>query len=352
MLLKKIQAVMIISAAVWFMLSFSPGVNAEENGKSFFQSGYIFDPTPSMPMNHASTVALMPDGDILCAWYAGSAEGARDVKIYAARLDAETGSWSTPRVIADTPGRSEGNPVLFVDDGSRVWLYFVTIHGVGWQMAKMKYSVSKDCGRTFGPATLFRKNYGWMPRNHIIRLQSGSLLMPLYHERKGYSFFMRSTDGGASWHEAGRILTRPGNLQPAVVELEDGAVMALMRTWGKNGRTWKAESLDQGMTWSPAQEISIPNPRSALDMIMLESGSIVIAFNNSESKRTPLTVALSKDGGKSWPWMRDLENGEGRFSYPSLMQDSNGIIHVTYTYKRDTIKHAAFNENWIKGCEN
>jgi len=318
---------------------------------------YIFDPCPAMPMNHASTIAEMPDRDILCAWYAGTEEGARDVKIYASRLDKNTGRWSEPRVIADTPDRSEGNPVLFVSEGSggdddgdneEVWLYFVTIHGLGWQMARMKYAVSQDKGRTFGPPTLFRKNYGWMPRNHILRLKNGTLIMPLYHESKRYSFFMRSTDKGQTWQDAGSIVSHPGNLQPAIAELDDGTIIALMRTWGRRGKIWQAKSHDQGITWSEPKELALPNPRSAIDMIRLKNGHLVLAFNNSETKRTPLTIALSENDGETWPYLRDIEVSEGRFSYPSLIQDSDGLIHITYTYKRQTIKHAAFPENWIR----
>jgi predicted neuraminidase len=317
----------------------------------FFHAEYIFDPCPAMPMNHASTIAEMPDRDLLCAWYAGSEEGARDVKIYASRLDKNTGRWSQPKVIADTPDRSEGNPVLFVDedgDGEKVWLYFVTIHGFGWQMAKMKYAISEDGGRTFGPPALFRKNYGWMSRNHILRLSNGNLIMPLYHESLRYSFFMRSTDKGRTWQEAGKIISRPGNEQPALVELDDGGIMALMRTWGRNGNIWQAESHDEGITWSDAQKMIFPNPSSAIDMIRLGNGHLVLAFNNSGKKRTPLTIALSEDQGKTWPYLRNLEVSEGRFSYPSLVQSSDSLIHITYTYKRITIKHAVFSEDWIR----
>jgi predicted neuraminidase len=340
-----------VSSIMLFLFSgmiMSSSGDEKSAARGLFQAEFIFEPCQSLPMNHGSMLAEMPDGDILCAWYAGSEEGARDVKIYAARLAKGSRAWSEPEVIADTADRSEGNPMLFVDDKGKVWLYFVTIHGLGWSMAKMKYAVSEDGGRTFGPVKLFRDNYGWMTRNHILRLESGTLLMPLYHESLRYSFFMRSTDGGETWQKAGRIKSRPGNLQPAIVELDEGTVLALMRTWGNNGKTWRAMSKDEGLTWSEAVEINIKNPRSATDMVRLSNGHLVIAFNNSTDRRTPLTVALSEDEGKTWPYLRDLETDEGRFSYPSLIQASDGMIHITYTYRRITIKHAVFPENWIQ----
>lgn len=35
------------------------------------------------------------------------------------------------------------------------------------------------------------------------------------------------------------------------------------------------------------------------------------------------------------------------YSYPSVLQTSDGYIHVTYTYNRETIKYVKFMESWI-----
>jgi predicted neuraminidase len=313
-----------------------------------FQSELIFPPSPLLPSNHASTLAVMPNGDLLCAWYAGRHEGSRDVKIYASRREATSGRWSSPQVIADTPDRSDGNPVLFADQRGRVWLFFVTIHGLNWQWARIKVQNSDDGGRTWGPARIFRERRGWMTRSHPLELGDGRILLPLYNEVRMRSVFMLSDDDGANFHPAGVIQTQPGNLQPSVVMLSDGSLLALLRHHGKPGRIWQASSTDQGRTWSPAKPTSLPNPDAGLDLVRLPNGHLVLAFNNSPTDRTPLSIALSEDDGRTWPWVRDLETDPGEFSYPSLAATPDGAIHLTYTWKRQSIKYATMTEDWIR----
>ena len=312
-------------------------------------SGPVFSPTPELPSNHGSTIYQLPDGTIMCAWYAGSREAAADVDIYASRW--EGGRWTRPEVIASTPGKPEGNPVLFADDSGRTWLFFVTIHGLGWNWAKIKYRTSEDSGRTWSEVTILRNRRGWMTRNHPITLRDGRLLLPLYSENKWCSEFMASADGGRTWEHLAEVCSRPGNIQAAVVEFEDGELYATMRTGekrGRGGRIWETRSHDGGLTWTPAQKTALPNPNAGTDMIMLQSGRLLLAFNNSDRARTPLSLAVSDDRGRTWQVVKDVETEPGEYSYPSLCQDADGVIHLTYTYRRDTIKHIAFTEEWLQ----
>ena len=316
-----------------------------------FHTELIFAPTPQLPMNHASSVLVLPDGEVLCAWYAGSREGARDVKIYLSRRGAASGRWSVPTVIADTPNRSEGNPVLYLDDQGTLWLYFVTIHGLNWAWAKIKVQSSSDGGTTWSPARILGEpapRRGGMTRSHLLRLSDGLLLLPLYDERRWRSLFLVSDNNGQSWRRTGAIGTRPGNLQPSVVERPDGSLLALMRHHGQPGRIWKSVSADQGQTWTPAELMDLPNPDAGIDLAQLPNGHLVLAFNNSSKRRTPLSVAISEDGGRTWPWIRDLETAPGEYSYPSLAVSTDGAIHLTYTWKRESIKYARMNEEWIR----
>ncbi len=308
-------------------------------------SGFVFEPTLAIPSSHASTVCQAPDGSILCAFYGGSAEAAPDVKIYLARLEA--GKWSAPEAAVDTPGKPEGNPVLFVAPSGKLRLYFVTIHGFGWNWAKIKQTSSADSGRTWGPIETLRDKRGWMIRNHPVVLRDGRLIFPMYSENKWCSEFMVSSDGGESWRFLSETCSRPGNIQAALAELEDGTLYATMRVGGKGGNLWEARSSDRGETWEGPTRMELPNPNAGTDMIVLGSGDLLLAFNNDDRKRTPLSLALSSDEGRTWS-IKDVETGKGEFSYPSLCQASDGVIHLTYTYKRETIKHLAFTEDWLR----
>ena len=61
-------------------------------------------------------------------------------------------------------------------------------------------------------------------------------------------------------------------------------------------------------------------------------------FNRSETERTPLNVAISKDG-RTWQDILVLEKEPGEYSYPAVIQTKDGMVHITYTWKRRRIKH-------------
>ena len=83
---------------------------------------------------------------------------------------------------------------------------------------------------------------------------------------------------------------------------------------------------------------ALPNPNSALDAVMLREGSALLVYNHLKQGRNMLNVALSPDGS-SWKAAVTLENEPGEFSYPAVIQTSDGLVHVTYTWKRQRIKH-------------
>lgn len=334
--------------------------------KGLFHSQEIFASLPELPSCHASTILALPQGELLMAFYAGSVEKAADVSILLCRYTAASANWSHPVVVVDVPEKSLGNPVLHRDRDGTVWLYYLVMQGHKWNHCTIHSVRSVDGGHTWGGDTTFRSALGWTTRNNLIELADGGVLFPLSDNVAGCSVFMRTMDGGRSWRELGRIASEPSNEQPAVVQRSDGSLMAVMRTGGKGGRCWESQSLDGGCTWTPAVPGPFKNPNSAMAMIRLASGSLVAAYNDSDhyQRRTPLRVALSPDEGRSWPYVRTLEDHPGEFtylttrldnsdsvefSYPALVEDNSGMVHATYTNCRVTIKHARFNEAWLRG---
>lgn len=298
---------------------------------------FAFQRDERFPFCHASTLAELPNGNLVCALYAGQYEGSPDSAILLSEFVKDQGKWTSPRVVADTPGLPEGNPVLFLDKNGTLWLFFVTMFGKGWDTCKVKYQRSYDFGKTWQPPVTLRDELGWMTRNKPLILPNGDIILPMYDERDWTSFFLISEDGGETWKPTHKLVAPIGIIQPAIVLVED-ELIAFMRCGGSGGNIWKAVSKDFGRSWSHAQPIPLPNPNSGIDAIAVED-KILLAFNNSPRWRTPLSLAISSDKGESWELLLDVEDEEGEFSYPCLLMTGDGFIHLTYTYKRIAIQH-------------
>ncbi|MCS7119616.1 MAG: sialidase family protein [Nitrososphaerota archaeon] len=340
-----------------------------------FGSELIFE-EGRFPDCHAPTIAQLPGGDLLAAWFAGSREGASDVAIYCSRFSGD--SWSDPEVLADVPGKSDQNPVLFVDPNGVVWLWYVS-HDQGGPSSIIMYKKSFDGGNTWSEDKIFRPRRGLWVRNNPIVLDNGDIVLPIYDSKAkpNCCYVMISEDMGEVWDTYGPVTSVTGCVQGNIVQLSDGSLLMYMRTrshplhgflkatvrrtvqdsTGKiaekkellniGGFIWKSISNDRGRTWSEAVETQFPNPNSGISLIRLKNGHFVLAFNDTHIGRTPLNVAFSIDEGQTWPYERVLEDAFGQFSYPQLLQTDDGIIHIVYTYLRRSIKHCWFNEEWL-----
>jgi len=334
-----------LALAAAMMLTAFAGAGADPNR----QDELIFPPSDRYPAVHASTIVELANGDLLCAWFGGQHEGATDVAVWHSRKASGSNVWTPPAILADDPTRPEANPVLFEDPQGRVWLFYATMYGEGCVTCKVKCQWSDDQGQTWSATRILRDELSWVTRNKPIVLDNGDWLLPIYDERVWTSRIMISTDQGRTWFDSEDIATpgRTGNIQPTLAQLADGSILALMRRGRPPERIWQSRSHDRGRTWSEPVTAELPNPNAATDMVRLANGHLVLALNNSESERTPLTLAVSTDEGETWAHVRDLEATPGRFSYPAIIQARDGAIHVTYSHRGTTIKHVALNEEWI-----
>jgi predicted neuraminidase len=338
----------LLCAAFLFCLS----IHALAAEKPVYRDGLIFPIGGAVFKScHGSTLIELPNGDILAAWYGGDYERAHNVRLYAARMNKGTGEWTAPWVIQETPGLSEGNPVLWLGpDNKTVWLFFVTIMKETWNDARMFYKKSTDEGKTWGDTVTLIEKLGWMTRNKPLVLKTGDILLPIYNETMFYSQFLISTDGGAKWEWSAPLRAPGGIIQPSAVQISDGSLLTVMRTGSGNGLAWWARSKSDGRKWTKPFTTDTKNPQSAADMVKLPNGHLALVYNDSSKERNPLTVAISTDDGKTWSIKRDIENApNGSFGYPAVIATADGMMHVTYSYSRDSIKYAAFNEAWAVG---
>lgn len=109
----------------------------------------------------------------------------------------------------------------------------------------------------------------------------------------------------------------------------------------------QSESSDGGLSWNPAAPTELRNPDAGIAMTRLRNGHLVLVFNDSETARTPLSIARSLDEAKTWESPLILESNPGEYSYPCVIQDSSGRLHITYTFRRYSIKHVELDENWL-----
>ncbi len=298
---------------------------------------FIFETAPFASC-HASTIVETAAGDLAAAWFGGTKEGARDVAIWGARKSH--GAWSTPAELLRERDVPVWNPVLFGSRDGTLWLsYKFGPSPSQWTGAMLS---SRDEGRTWSaPFRLPAGLYGPI-KNKPLVLADGTIVAGASVESyQAWSCWVeRSRDDGRSWTRHGPVVF-PGEpygiIQPAIVRTRHGLRM-FVRSTRRIGRVCYADSADGGLTWSDARTTPLPNPNAGIDAVDLRDGRIVLVYNHSEQSRTPLNVAVSPDG-ETWNSFLVLESEPGEYSYPAMIQSRDGSVHITYTWKRQRIKH-------------
>ncbi len=304
----------------------------------------------------------LKNGDLYLVYYGGSGEYAVDTGVFGSRLRAGTSQWSPPERIAHDPFRSVGNAVVWESPDGIVWLFYVVRYGDTWSTSRVQVKVSRDGAASWSDASLLVLDEGTLVRNRPVTLASGDFLLPLYHETgydpemtgsDSYSFFLRRSHRDGTWSKTGPIRSPRGNIQPAVVELEGNHLVAYCRRGGDykpetQGYIVRSESRDGGLTWSEGKDSSFPNPNAAVDFLKLRSGRLLLVYNHSMNRRTPLSVALSFDQDRTYPVRRNLREGDNDYAYPIAFQTRDGRIHVVFTSdRRSVVNQAVFDEGWV-----
>jgi predicted neuraminidase len=314
---------------------------------------------------HCSMVSLLPDGDLIAAWYGGQREGSGDVAVFTARWNAGDDAWSPPqRVIdraqaefeLDRPVKKLGNTVVFPDQHGTLWMVYVSVMVGGWSGCSLNIKASLDNGQTWGESQRLSlnpyMNLSSLVRSRPVYASDGRIGLPIYHEMAlkypQVLWLDPEPKGGLRSYELRSLPAESELLQPVLVPLGQDRMLMLLRD-GRPERTLRtAFSRDNGWTWSPTAQTSLPNPDAAVDAVRLRDGRILLAYNDATAGRDSLRLAVSTDAGATWSPGPVLEHEPKReFSYPSIIEDSRGRIHVTYTWRRERIKHLEFNAVWL-----
>ena len=330
---------------------------------------FIFETAPH-PECHASTIAETASGMLVAAWFGGTEERNADVGIWFSRLEAEraesasdaslaSGRWTPPVEVAN--GIQAGgaryptwNPVLY--QSPRAGAPMLLFYKVGpspplWWGMVME---SGDDGRTWSEPRRLPDGILGPIKNKPITLRDGSLLAGSSIEdapapAAWRAHFERSTDLGQTWARTDRLAGRTADgedfwvIQPTILTLGDGELLALFRS--KQSRIAASRSGDSGRTWGPIFATGLPNPDAGVDGVTLADGRHLLIYNHKvrlggawAGSRARLNAALSDDG-ETWDAALMLEDQDGEYSYPAVIQTRDGRVHLTYTHRRTRIRH-------------
>jgi len=325
---------------------------------SAFASGvtdteFVFESAP-FASAHASTIAETREG-LVAAWFGGTREGAADVGIWLSRR--VTGKWTEPIEIATGIQPDGGrhpcwNPVLFERRDKTLMLFYKV--GPNPQSWWGMIRTSPDGGRAWTEARRLPDGILGPIKNKPVQLADGTLVAPSSTESperpsKWRVHFERTGDGGLTWTAAAPPASADGSaidaIQPSILLHSGGRLQAVGRT--RSQRVFETWSEDAGRSWTPIALTGLPNPSSGIDAVTLSDGRHLIVYNHTTRGRSPLNVAVSSDG-KVWDAALSLEREPGEYSYPAVVQSSDGLVHITYTWKRQRIKHVVVDPTRLK----
>ncbi len=310
-------------------------------------------------ISHVSSIISLNGGKILCVWYSGSREGARDVAIYKAIFDEKEMKWHRTEKLLDRITaiaelknyvKKLGNPMLMKDLSGKLWLFYSTAAFGGWSMTTLNYKTSFD-GVTWSRSKKLLLspffNLSLNVKNDGINIDEKTFIIPAYGElfkKLSYLIKIETTNERAQIYKIANTVTA---IQPVIIPEEEG-----LRLYFRNASREKERFIltTKGTVsdWQELTPTQLPNPNSGFDMIKVDEDIILGVINYSFLNRENLSLIVSADNGKSWKILKVLEDKEGKeYSYPSITESSNELYHITYTYERKRIKHVVFNRAWL-----
>ncbi len=304
--------------------------------------------TKEFPRHSEASIVELKDGSLLLAWsrFTGGARDDSTGHIAAATSTDGGRTWSEPYIIQDNTGRQNVMSVSFLrlKDG-RIAMFYLEKNSDSDLQVYVRYS--SDEAKTWTPPLRVTDGEGYniMNNDRVIQTSTGRIICPISYapdigNNDGLvAFCMYSDDNGKTWHKSVPELHAPrfGAMEPGVVELANGDLLMVIRT--QTGHIWKSISKNKGMTWSKAEETDVHAPESPATIKRIPgSKDLLMVWNNKHEekgfmggKRTPLTAAISRDNGKTWEHVKDIETAPDHgYAYTSVAFVKDQVLLTYY----------------------
>lgn len=324
--------------------------------------------------NHAASLEQLPDGSLVAAWFAGDHEEAPNCAIAVSRLAKGSSTWTKSTILHQTQDEKTAsqNPLLFFDNATstlHLW-HTKAPHDSGEGKAEIWHLRSPDGGVSWSHSKQYFDNKGLFTRNRIIRRKDRTLLWPYYSTNGGgevngkvpefaYSESKTVPDSGSGW--IAKVMDQGDARLEQPTCWRQPHDMSTVECYFRDCNSkniYHAESTDEGKSFSKPKATQLKNPDSGIEGFPLSNGNLVLMYNPTTDGRDPLAAGISSDDGKNWK-SRNVQDGptgipsqgNNQFSYPTVLQTPDGIIHTMYSYapkgQPRTIKYVRFTEDWV-----
>ncbi|MCF3107696.1 glycoside hydrolase [Niabella sp. CC-SYL272] len=299
-------------------------------------------PGPDNPRNSEGSFVTLKDGRILFVYsrYTGDNSGDHAPAYLAGRYSSDGGkTWSDKDEVIVT---QEGNmnvmsvSLLRLQNGT-IALFYLRKNSTVDCIPVVRFSTDEARSWTEPIDCITdQKGYFVLNNDRVIQLKDGRLMMAVARhshpadakwQESGALFAYYSDDNGKTWVSGKQVNTPKGIItqEPGLVALKNGQVMMYIRASG--GTQYVSYSRDRGVTWSEAVPYLLKSPLSPATIERIPAtGDLLAVWNNNDGtdpvtkgKRTPLTVAVSKDEGKSWQKITNIETDtDGWYCYIAI----------------------------------
>lgn len=318
---------------------------------------------------HSAGVVELNNGDIRAVWYGGTEEGDADVAIYTNVWNASSGKWGQEQVAVDRAvtriggsryTRKLGNPVIARANKDQLWVFYVSAVG-GWATSSINLSISRDEGDSWEPPKRLiaspALNLSTLVKGNPIHFKDGTIGLPVYHEFLAKFGELLRLDSTGNVIDKTRLAWGRDSLQPVIMPYSEQEALSLLRYAGDPPNRILAQYSDNaGLSWPEPFKTDLPNPNAAITGISINNGKrLLMVFNDHPEERDKLSLAISDNHGQSWKtihifehWDSEWEGKNQGYSYPSLIQTTNGDFHLVYSWNVKKIKHVHFNQAWLE----